>query len=308
MLDSITISDIHIVSKQSIVMDISGLCIPTFLNWNWRGFFMRNELKNAKRIVVKIGTTSLTYNNGTINFKKLENLARVLTDLKNSGKEIVLVSSGAVGAGMSRLGLKEKPTKLKEKQATAAVGQALMMQFYQKFFNEYNQTIAQLLLTKDVIIDEIKRRNVENTLYTLLDMGVIPIANENDSVATDELVGSKIGDNDTLSSMVAILVKADVLLMLSDIDGLYDSSPIGNPDAKLIPFVDNIDKELYSIAGDSSSTVGTGGMYTKIRAAEHLMKEGIHTIIASGEDVKIIYDILAGKEIGTFFSTKGKDE
>ncbi|SHI92055.1 glutamate 5-kinase [Dethiosulfatibacter aminovorans DSM 17477] len=269
---------------------------------------MRTELRNAKRIVVKIGTTSLTYSNGTINFKKLENLARVLTDLRNSGREIVLVSSGAVGAGMSRLGLKEKPVELKEKQATAAVGQALMMQFYQKFFNEYNQTIAQLLLTKDVITDKIKRRNVENTLSTLLEMGVIPIANENDSVATDELEGSKIGDNDTLSSMTAILVKADALLMLSDIDGLYDSSPVDNPDAKLISFVDKIDKELYSIAGDSSSIVGTGGMYTKIRAAEHLMKEGIHTVIASGEDVKIIYDILAGNEIGTFFSTKGKDE
>jgi glutamate 5-kinase len=269
---------------------------------------MRKELKKAKRIVVKIGTTSLTYSNGTINFKKLEQLARVLTDLKNSGKEIVLVSSGAIGSGMSRLGLKQKPVALKEKQATAAVGQALMMQFYQKFFNEYNQTIAQLLLTKDVITDKIKRKNVENTLSTLLEMGVIPIANENDSVATDELEGSKIGDNDTLSSMVAILVRADVLLMLSDIDGLYDSSPVNNPDAKLISFVNTINEDLYSIAGDSSSTVGTGGMYTKIRAAEHLMNEGIHTIIASGEDINIIYDIIAGKEIGTFFSTKGKDE
>lgn len=269
---------------------------------------MRKELKEAKRIVIKIGTTSLTYSNGTINFNKLEQLARVLTDLKNSGKEIVLVSSGAVGAGMSRLGLKQKPDTLKEKQATAAVGQALMMQFYQKFFNEYNQTIAQLLLTKDVITDKIKRKNVENTLSTLLEMSVIPIANENDSVATDELVGSKIGDNDTLSSMVAILVKADVLLMLSDIDGLYDSSPLDNPDAKLISFVNNINEKLYSIAGDSSSNVGTGGMYTKIRAAEYLMKEGIHTVIASGEDVHILYDILGGNEIGTFFSTKGKGE
>lgn len=269
---------------------------------------MRKELKEAKRIVIKIGTTSITYSNGNINLKKMEKLARVLTDLRNSGKEIVLVSSGAIGAGMNKLGLTKKPVVLKEKQATAAVGQALLMQLYQKFFNEYNQTIAQLLLTKDVITDDIKRRNTENTLYTLLEMGVIPIANENDSVSTDEIEGSKIGDNDTLSAMVAILVKADVLLMLSDIDGLYDSSPAENPDAKLISTVETIDDNTYSIAGGSNSMVGTGGMHTKIKAAENLMKEGIHTIIASGENVELIYDILEGKLIGTFFSIKNKEK
>jgi glutamate 5-kinase len=265
---------------------------------------MREELKFAKRIVIKIGTTSITYENGNINLRKMEQLAKILTDLRNSGKEVVLVSSGAIGAGMNKLGLKKKPEELREKQATAAVGQALLMQFYEKFFSEYNQTIAQLLLTKDVITDQIKRKNTENTLHALLEMGVIPIANENDSVATDEIEGSKIGDNDTLSSMVAILVKADLLIMLSDIDGLYDASPAINPNAQLICFVDSIDEKIYRIAGASNSKVGTGGMFTKIRSAEYLMKEGIHTIIASGENVNIVYDILEGKEVGTFFSTK----
>jgi glutamate 5-kinase len=268
---------------------------------------MRADLKNAKRIVIKIGTSSITYNNGNINLRKMEQLAKILTDLKNSGKEIVLVSSGAIGAGMNKLGLKKKPNVLRERQATAAVGQALLMQFYEKFFNEYNQTIAQLLLTKDVITDKIKRNNTENTFSTLLKMGVIPIANENDSVATDEIEGSKIGDNDTLSSMVAILVKADLLIMLSDIDGLYDSSPNSNPDAKLIPLVEEITPEIYNIAGGSESLIGTGGMYTKIRSAEYLMNEGIHTIIANGQNVNVIYDILEGKDIGTFFSTKKKE-
>lgn len=267
---------------------------------------MRKELSEAKRIVIKIGTTSITYRNGNINLKKMEKLARVLTDLKNSGKEIVLVSSGAIGAGMNKLGMTRKPVELKERQATAAVGQALLMQLYQKFFNEYNQTIAQLLLTKDVITDDIKRKNTENTLNTLIDMGVIPIANENDSVSTDEIEGNKIGDNDTLSAMVAILVKADVLLMLSDIDGLYDSSPSDNPNAKLISNVDVIDENIYKIAGDSKSIIGTGGMYTKIKAAENLMNQGIHTVIASGENVDLIYNILEGEVIGTFFSTKMK--
>ncbi len=264
---------------------------------------MRSELKKANRIVIKIGTSSITYKNGKINFKKIEQLSKILTDLKNSGKEIVLVSSGAIGAGMSKLGLKSKPIELREKQAVAAVGQGLLMQFYEKFFNEYNQTIAQLLLTEDVMTDEIKRRNVENTFFTLLDMGVIPIANENDSVSTDEITGSRIGDNDTLSSMVAILVKADLLIMLSDIEGLYESAPSINPNAKLISYVGRIDEDIYKIAGGAGSLVGTGGMFTKIRAAENLMKNGIRTVIASGENINIIYSILEGEEIGTFFGT-----
>ncbi|MBV1757921.1 MAG: glutamate 5-kinase [Dethiosulfatibacter sp.] len=264
---------------------------------------MRSELKKANRIVIKIGTSSITYKNGKINFKKIEQLSKVLTDLKNSGKEIVLVSSGAIGAGMSKLGLKSKPVELREKQAVAAVGQGLLMQFYEKFFNEYNQTIAQLLLTEDVMTDQIKRRNVENTFFTLLDMGVIPIANENDSVSTDEITGSKIGDNDTLSSMVAILVKADLLIMLSDIEGLYESAPSINPNAKLISYVGRIDQDTYKIAGGADSLIGTGGMFTKIRAAENLMKNEIHTVIASGENINIIYSILEGEEIGTFFGT-----
>jgi glutamate 5-kinase len=264
---------------------------------------MRSELKKANRIVIKIGTSSITYKNGKINFKKIEQLSKILTDLKNSGKEIVLVSSGAIGAGMSKLGLKSKPVELREKQAVAAVGQGLLMQFYEKFFNEYNQTIAQLLLTEDVMTDHIKRRNVENTFFTLLDMGVIPIANENDSVSTDEITGSKIGDNDTLSSMVAILVKADLLIMLSDIDGLYESAPSINPNARLISYVSKIDENIYNIAGGAETLTGTGGMFTKIKAAENLMENGIRTVIASGENINIIYSILEGEEIGTFFGT-----
>ncbi|HBH13266.1 MAG: Glutamate 5-kinase [Clostridiales bacterium 38_11] len=264
---------------------------------------MRSELKKANKIVIKIGTSSITYKNGKINFKKIEQLSRVLTDLKNSGKEIVLVSSGAIGAGMSKLGLKIKPVELRERQAVAAVGQGLLMQFYEKFFNEYNQTIAQLLLTEDVMTDQIKRRNVENTFCTLLDMGVIPIANENDSVSTDEITGSKIGDNDTLSSMVAILVKADLLIMLTDIDGLYESAPAINPNAKLISYVGKINDAIYKIAGGADSLIGTGGMHTKVKAAENLMKNGIRTVIASGDNINIIYSILEGEEIGTFFGT-----
>jgi glutamate 5-kinase len=267
---------------------------------------MRTELKNAKKIVIKIGTSSLTYSNGNINLRKIEQIAKVLTDLKNTGREIILVSSGAVGAGMNRLGLEERPSKLKDKQAVAAVGQTILMQYYEKFFKEYNQTIAQLLLTKDVVLDNIKRTNVINTITRLLEIGVIPIANENDSVATDEIEMFRIGDNDTLSSMVATMIEADALLMLSDIDGLYDSCPNENSSASLIPYVNKVDENIHLMAGSTSSSIGTGGMVTKIKAAENLQKKGISMVIANGEDLDIIYDILEGKEVGTFFKGKLK--
>ncbi len=269
---------------------------------------MRTELKNAKKIVIKIGTSSLTYSNGNVNLRKIEQIAKVLTDLKNTGRKIILVSSGAVGAGMNRLGLEERPLKLKDKQAVAAVGQTILMQYYEKFFKEYNQTIAQLLLTKDVVLDDIKRTNVVNTITRLLDMGVIPIANENDSVATDEIAMFKIGDNDTLSSMVATIIEADVLLMLSDIDGLYDSSPLENSSANLIPYVNKVDEDIHLMAGSAGSNLGTGGMVTKIKAAEKLINKGISMVIANGENLDIIYDILEGKEIGTFFNGNTKGE
>lgn len=267
---------------------------------------MRTELKYAKKIVIKIGTSSLTYSNGNINLRKIEQIAKVLTDLKNRGREVILVSSGSVGAGMNRLGLKERPSNLKNKQAIAAVGQAILMQYYEKFFKEYNQTIAQLLLTKDVVLDDIKRTNVVNTITRLLDMGVIPIANENDSVATDEIKMFKIGDNDTLSSMVTTIIEADALLMLSDIDGLYDSCPSKNSSASLIPYVNEVDENIHLMAGSTNSNIGTGGMVTKIKAAEKLQKKGISMVIANGEDLDIIYDILEGKEVGTFFNGKLK--
>lgn len=269
---------------------------------------MRTELKNAKKIVIKIGTSSLTYSNGNINLRKIEQIAKVLTDLKNTGREIILVSSGAVGAGMNRLCLEERPSKLKDKQAVAAVGQTILMQYYEKFFKEYNQTIAQLLLTKDIVLDDIKRTNVVNTITRLLEMGVIPIANENDSVATDEIAMFRIGDNDTLSSMVATIIEADVLLMLSDIDGLYDSSPSENASANLIPYVNKVDEDIHLMAGSAGSNLGTGGMVTKIKAAEKLINKGISMVIANGENLDIIYDILDGKERGTFFNGKMKGE
>lgn len=266
---------------------------------------MRHSVTKAKCIVIKIGTSSLTYSNGRINLNKIDQLSRVISDIKNSGLKVILISSGAIGAGMDRIGLKEKPKELQLKQATAAVGQAILMQFYQKFFGEYNQAIAQILLTKDVFTNEIKKRNAQNTFSSLIDLNVIPIVNENDSVSTDEIHGDRFGDNDTLSAMVAKLVGANLLIILSDINGLYRENPKDNPDAELINCVEHIDKEIFDMAGGSGSIFGTGGMMTKIKAAQIACDSHIDTVIASSEEVRVIYDILKGKNIGTWF--KGKN-
>lgn len=261
----------------------------------------RERLKNHKRIIIKIGTTSLTYANGKINLKHIEKIAWVLSDLRNQGKEVILVSSGAIAVGAERLGLSERPRDTIGKQASSAVGQAVLMQIYEKFFMEYNQKVAQILLTKDVFDYEIKRRNTRNTLYKLWELGVIPIVNENDTVATDEL--NEFSDNDTLSAFVAKLVEGDVLVILSDIDGMYDKDPNESKDANIISVVEKIDDSIYTIAGGSKSSLGTGGMITKVKAAKIANDAGIDMIIASGENPKILFDIFEGKNIGTLFAS-----
>jgi glutamate 5-kinase len=261
---------------------------------------VRSAVKNAKRIVIKIGTTSITYPSGNINLRKMESLARVISDLQNSGKEIVLVSSGAIGAGMDRMGFMKKPQRLEEKQATAAVGQAILMQLYQKFFGEYNQSVAQILLTADVFGSKIKKTNTFNTFDTLFKFGVVPIVNENDAISTEEIQEERFGDNDTLSAMVAVLINADLLLILSDVEGLYDCNPSKNPDARLISYIDKMSEDIIAAAETTNSKVGTGGMITKLLASKITSKKGIHTILAGSKDLDKLYDILEGKEIGTF--------
>ncbi|NLK21655.1 MAG: glutamate 5-kinase [Epulopiscium sp.] len=261
----------------------------------------RKNLKDSKRIVIKIGTSSLTHRNGTLHYAKMECLARVLSDLKNEGKEVVLVSSGAIGVGAERLGCQERPRQIEVKQAAAAVGQAILMQIYEKFFGEYNQIIAQVLLTKDVLEDSIKKTNAQNTFNTLLKMGVIPIVNENDTIATEEIQESIFGDNDTLSAMVSVLIEADLLILLSDIDGLYNKNPRDFSDAVLIDTVDGITDEIEGLAGGAGSSLGTGGMVTKISAARIANDHGVDMVIANGEDLININKVLEGEKIGTLF-------
>lgn len=262
---------------------------------------MRSRVKEAQRIVVKMGTTSVTHKNGTLDFKKLDRLARVMTDLENSGKQMILVSSGAIGAGMNRMGLKERPKRLKDKQAAASVGQGLLMQVYHKFFDEYNQTVGQILLTKDVFKHAIKRNNATSTFNALIDQGIIPIVNENDCIATDEIQEELFGDNDILSAMTADIVGADLLIVLSDVDGLYDGNPSENKNARLIQTVHQIDQKILNTAGHSSSNLGTGGMVTKLSAARYATDCDIDVIVASGLNCDILYDILEGQEVGTIF-------
>lgn len=261
----------------------------------------REFIKEKKRIVIKIGSSTITHpTTGSLNLRKMEQLVRVLTDLKNQGKEVVLVSSGAIAVGRKTLGLIEKPTLTKTKQACAAVGQASLMMVYQKLFAEYNQVPAQILMTKYTMINDISRTNARNTFEELLHYGVIPIVNENDTVSTDELE-LEFGDNDTLSAIVASVIDADLLILMSDIEGLYTDDPHKNPDAKFIDEVEELTDELCSMGKGSSSSVGTGGMATKLSAAKIATNSGTDMIIANGEDVYIINDIMEGKSIGTLF-------
>jgi len=261
---------------------------------------MLNIIK-AKKIVIKIGTSTLTHETGKLNLKRIEKFVRAVSDLKNSGKEIVVVTSGAVAVGAKKLGFCEKPSKVNERQATAAVGQLELMYLYDKFFSEYSHIIAQILLSKDVMADAEGRKNVENTFETLLSYGVIPIVNENDSLSIDELM---FGDNDTLSAVVASLINADVLVILSDIDGLFDKDPREHPDARLIPVVYEITPGIEELAGGAGSNFGTGGMTTKIAAAKIATEAGGEMIIANGTNPEILYDIFDGKINGTLFLSR----
>ena len=255
------------------------------------------------RTVVKVGTSTLAYSTGNLNIRHMEKLCRVLSDLKNAGHEIILVSSGAVGMGMGRLSMSERPTELVAKQAVAAVGQCELMYTYDKLFSEYNHTIAQILLTADDVNDEGHRENFIATVNKLLEMNVLPVINENDSVSTDEFL---IGDNDTLSAVVAANAGADLLVMLTDIDGLYSADPREDDTAKLIPRITKITDEIRALAGGRGSKMGTGGMITKIRAAEIATSAGCDTLIANGKDPNILYNIIEGDDVGTRFIGKGK--
>lgn len=259
----------------------------------------RVHLNEVKRVVVKIGSSSITHENtGHINIQKMDHFVRQISDLKNSGKEVVVVTSGAQAVGVSSLNLGEKPTLLEEKQAVAAVGQASLMMLYQKLFREYNHHVGQVLITKDVVEHEKRYDNAKNTFKALLKMNVIPIVNENDTVSTEEI---EFGDNDRLSAMVAVLVDAELLILLSDIDGLYDKDPRENDDANVLNVVHQVNDDIYSMAGVSTSKVGTGGMTTKLIAAEMVNKEGIDMIIANSNTPYVIQKIKDGEVVGTIF-------
>ncbi len=261
----------------------------------------RRSLGEAKRIVVKVGSSTLTHSTGKLNLQGIEKLVRELSDLANQGRQILLVTSGAVAAGMDRLGLKEKPKTIPEKQAAAAVGQGILMHTYEKLFAEYGQVVAQVLLTREDSVKRSRYANSRNTLMTLLSMGVVPVINENDAVAIDEL---KIGDNDTLSAMVASIVEADLLIILSDIEGLYTANPQENPAATLISEVCDITPAIEDLAGGPGSDKGTGGMFTKIQAAKIAVNSGVVMVIASGARGRVVSDILSGTDIGTIFLPK----
>lgn len=254
------------------------------------------------RIVVKVGTSTLAHTGGRLNIRRVELLCKVLSDLKNAGCQIVLVSSGAIGMGVGKLGLPGRPEDMPGKQAAAAVGQCELMYTYDKLFAEYNHTVAQILLTADDIQDKCRSSHVHDTLERLLNWGVLPIVNENDAVAIDEIgVHTTIGENDTLSAIVAKLIDADMLVLLSDINGLYTADPRKDSDASLIPLVEEITPEILSLAGGTGSSLGSGGMATKLKAAQMCMAAGMDMVITNGQNPKVLYALLEGKSIGTRF-------
>ncbi len=268
---------------------------------------IREALKDKKRIVVKVGSSSLTHQEtGRLDLRKLEILIRELCDLHNQGKEVILVSSGAIAVGRAVAGLKEKPSKLAVKQACAAIGQCRLMMIYQKLFSEYNQIAAQVLMTKKTVVDNLSRHNAHNTFLELLQLGVIPIVNENDTVATYEI---EFGDNDSLSAIVAALVDADLLILLSDIDGLFTDDPRTNPNAEFIEEVQELNEEFMSMGkGTTGSNVGTGGMATKMMAAKIATSAGADMVIANGNDFHNIHKIIEGKNVGTIFKANKTDD
>lgn len=255
------------------------------------------------RIVVKVGTSTLTHPSGRINIRRVSKLCRVISDMKNQGHEMILVSSGAIGMGVGKLSLKERPEDIPTKQACAAVGQCELMYVYDKEFSEYNHTIAQILITRSDIDNDTCHTNFKNTVTRLLEFGVMPVINENDTVSTEEIV---IGDNDTLGAIVAVSAEADMLILLSDIEGLYTADPRKDPDARLVTNVDELTDDIMQLGEGKGTTLGTGGMKTKLHAASIAMDAGIDMIIANGSDPDILYDIAAGKSVGTFFKGKNK--
>ena len=254
------------------------------------------------RVVIKIGTSTLAHANGRLNIRRVEELCKVISDLKNSGYEIILVSSGAIGMGVGKLLLKEKPQDIPTKQAAAAVGQCELMYTYDRLFQKYHHTVAQILLTGSDFKNDGRYHNFQNTLGRLLELEVLPIINENDTIATEEI---KVGDNDTLSAMVAASVGADCLVLLSDIDGLYTADPHKYADAKLIHNVDELTPEIMALAGDAGSALGTGGMKTKLHAAELCRDAGCEMVILNGAEPNLLYDLFDGKQVGTRFFAKG---
>lgn len=277
------------------------------------GKFQRSRASRARfdrrdhdmRIVVKVGTSTLAHPTGRLNIQRMEKLCKVLSDLKNMGHEIILVSSGAIAMGFGKLNLSERPKDVPTKQASAAVGQCELMYIYDKLFTEYNHTVAQLLITApDIEEGGVRKQNFHNTLARLLELGALPVINENDTISTEEF---GIGDNDTLSAIVAVTIQADLLILLSDIDGLFDGDPRKNPDAKLIDTVEKIDEHIISLGGGSGSNLGTGGMATKLRAAQMATAAGCEMVIANGQSPEVLYDVAAGKRVGTRFLAK-RDE
>ncbi len=254
------------------------------------------------RIVVKIGTSTLTHSTGNLNIRHVESICKVLSDLKNAGHEMILVSSGAIGMGVGKLSLRERPRDMAGKQAAAAVGQCELMYTYDKHFSEYGHVIGQILITGSDLQNEERHQNFNNTVNRLLEMGALPIINENDTVATDEIA---VGDNDTLGAIVAVSMKADLLIILSDIEGLYTADPKKDPAATLISSVTEITEDMLSSAGGAGSGLGTGGMQTKLSAAKLCMENGTDMVIASGDNPFLLYDIAEGKSVGTRFYKKG---
>lgn len=268
----------------------------------------RLNLRDAKRIVVKVGTSTLTHENGKMNLVRMERLSLAISELMNENREVILVSSGAIGVGMGKFNLRRRPLGMGMKQALAAVGQCELMNIYSRLFATYNHTVAQILLTKTDVNDEMKRKNVMNTFKSLLDFGVLPIVNENDSVSVDEIKSlTMFGDNDTLSAVVSKLVSADLLIILSDIDGLYDSNPRENKESKLISIVESMDSNIRKCAGGTGTNRGTGGMVTKLDAAEIATNAGVNMVIANGNDPLTILDVLKGEDIGTLFLKKATE-
>ncbi len=261
-----------------------------------------DTLKNCKRITVKIGSSTLTHSaTGRLNIRRIESLVRVLSDIKNSGREVVLVSSGAVSAGAAKLGLPMGGRSLAEKQALAAIGQTELMRLYERLFASYGYNVGQILMTKDAVDNPHRLQLAKNTFSKLLELGCVPIVNENDSISSEEL---QFGGNDTLSAYVALVADSDLLINMSDIDGLYDSDPRKNPDAKIIRSVDEITDDILACAGGAGTSLGTGGMITKLKAAGIVGEKGIPMVIMNGKDPVMLYSVIEGAKVGTFFNLR----